>query len=81
VRAALAAKAKIAPEKVESILGSRSGKAVTALAWKAGFSMRTAVLIQRRIAGIPPDKMLNARDGIDFPLSTQELEAHFRMIA
>lgn len=81
VRAALAAKAKVAVEKVEHILGSRSGKAVTALAWKAGFSMRTAVLIQRRVAGIPPDRMLNARDGIDFPLTTQELDAHFRMIA
>lgn len=80
VRTALAAKVKIAPDKVEHILGSRRGKVMTALALKAGFSMRTAVLIQRRIAGIPPDKMLNARDGIDFPLSKQELQAHFRMI-
>jgi uncharacterized protein (DUF2336 family) len=81
VRAALAAKAKVPPVKVDTILGSRSGKAITALAWKAGFSMRTAVLVQLRVAGIAPDKVLNARDGIDFPLSVQELEAHFRLIA
>ena len=81
VRRALAAKTGLAPERVERILGSRNGKAVTALTWKAGFSMRTAVMIQVRVAGIPPDKVMNARDGIDYPLSKDDLDAHFKLIA
>ncbi len=81
VKAALAAKAGLRPERIDRIIGSRNGKAVTALAWKAGFAMRTAVMIQLRVAGIPPDKVLNARDGVDYPLSGPDLDAHFQLIA
>jgi uncharacterized protein (DUF2336 family) len=81
VKAALAARARVTPERVERILGSRSGKAVTALTWKAGFSMRTAVQLQLRLARIAPDRVLNARDGVDYPLSANELDAHFRLLA
>ncbi|MGH6718512.1 MAG: DUF2336 domain-containing protein, partial [Alphaproteobacteria bacterium] len=81
VKAALAAKAGLSPERVDRILGARNGKAVTALVWKAGLAMRTAVMVQIRIAGIPPDKVLNARDGVDYPLSAAELDTHFQLIS
>ncbi|MEX2648296.1 MAG: DUF2336 domain-containing protein [Alphaproteobacteria bacterium] len=81
VKTALAIKAKVTPERIERILGSRNGKAVTALTWKAGFSMRSAVQIQLRLARIAPDRLLNARDGVDYPIPPEELDAHFRLIA
>ena len=50
-----------------------SPKGMTALAWNAGLGMRTAVQLQLRLARVPPTKILQARNGIDFPLSEEEM--------
>lgn len=73
VRTALALRAAVAPATVDEILASRSARAVTALVWRAGLTMRAAMQIQARAADIPPRAMLNARQGTDFPLSTAEM--------
>ncbi len=73
VRAALALKAQVNISVVDSILRSGSARTVTALAWKAGLGMRTAVNLQRRAADIPPRSLLNARDGSHYPLSNDEM--------
>ena len=55
------------------LLGSGQAKAVTALVWKCGLGMRTAMQVQRTIGKIAPQNMLNARNGTDFPLSETDM--------
>ncbi|MDJ0609316.1 MAG: DUF2336 domain-containing protein [Kiloniellales bacterium] len=58
---------------VDGILRARSAKGVTALAWKAGLSMRFATQLQLQLGGIPPNELLHARGGVDFPLTPDEM--------
>ncbi len=62
---------------VEEVFKSRSPKAITAMAWKSGCSMRFSVQLQKDIARIAPDSVLYARDGLDFPLSEEEMAWQF----
>ena len=73
VNAALAVLADLPLDIVREIVASESAKAVTALAWKAGLSMRFAVELQMRHAGIQPKSLLYARDGFEFPLSEEDM--------
>jgi uncharacterized protein (DUF2336 family) len=73
VIAALALRTNLPPPLVERIVRSRSGRAVTALAWRAGFTMRTALHLQKHLAGVPSSQLVYARDGTDFPLSPAEM--------
>jgi uncharacterized protein (DUF2336 family) len=59
---------------VARIRAARSAKGITALAWKAGLPMRFAIRLQSRFAGVAPDEIINARDGIDYPLTPDEME-------
>jgi uncharacterized protein (DUF2336 family) len=73
VAAALGLLSSIPMAIVERILSSRAARPVTALVWKAGLSMRLARQVQLRLAQIPPSSALNARDGVDYPLSVEEM--------
>ncbi|MCH9019850.1 MAG: DUF2336 domain-containing protein [Proteobacteria bacterium] len=81
VASGLALKSDLAPEIVHKVIGSQNPQSVTALVWKAGFSMRTAIQIQLRLARIPPAEVLNAKDGTDYPLDAQELAWHLQLFA
>ncbi len=81
VRQGLALKAELALSVVARILDSGSGKAVTALTWRAGLSMRTAMRLQSGLARIPPREVVNARDGVDFPLTPDEMDWHLEYFA
>jgi hypothetical protein len=59
---------------VARIRAARSPKGITALAWKAGLPMRFAIRLQARFAGVAPDEIINARDGVDYPLTPDEME-------
>jgi len=59
---------------VERILEAGSAKGMTALAWKAGLSMRSAMQMQLRLCGIPPGQVLNARNGTEYPLDPDEMD-------
>lgn len=74
VRHALAAMAGVEVDYVDRVLQGHSAKGITAIAWKAGCSMRVALQLQINMGGIPPNKALNARDGSEFPLSPEEME-------
>ncbi|MBP2313406.1 DUF2336 domain-containing protein [Azospirillum soli] len=76
VRAALALRSAVRPVLVDEILASLDARAVTALVWRAGFSMRCAMQVQARAAGIPPRAMLNAREGTAFPLTPSDMARH-----
>ncbi|MFM2041972.1 MAG: hypothetical protein RLY86_548 [Pseudomonadota bacterium] len=74
VLAALGLKAAIPFATTEKIVQGQSPRAVTALCWKAGLSMRFARQIQLRLAQIPPNNVLNAKSGTDYPLTEAELK-------
>jgi len=76
VIAATALLSKIPADLVRKILNSGSPRSVTALAWKAGYSMRTAMQLQLRGARIPHTKILNAKDGQDYPISEAEMQEY-----
>ncbi len=69
----LATMADLEYSAIEVILKSNNGKAVTALAWKAGLKMRTAIIMQTRLAHVPGANVIQARDGIDYPFPVAEL--------
>ncbi len=73
VRHGLARCAEMPIAMVDHIFSAHSAKGVTALTWKAGFSMRFAVQLQLRMGGIAPNQVLNPRGGTDYPLSEDEL--------
>jgi len=70
---ALALKADVPANISKKIIESKSGKTVTALVWKAGLSMRTALEIQREIAKVAPNEIVNARDGVEYSLTEDEM--------
>lgn len=73
VRHALVLMSELPAEMVSKMLNAGSGKAVTALSWKAGLSMRTAMTLQSGIGRVQPKSMINARDGIDYPMPEEDL--------
>jgi hypothetical protein len=70
---ALSLLAELSPEVVGKAVSMGSAKGVTALAWRAGLGMRTAVQLQLRLARVPPAKVLQARGGTDYPLNEDEM--------
>ncbi len=73
VMRALSLLGDIAPEIVGKAVSMGSAKGVVALAWQAGLSMRTAVQLQLRLARLSPAKVIQARNGMDYPLSEDEM--------
>jgi hypothetical protein len=73
VTQALAQLAGIPTETADSILATRNGRAITALVWKAGLGMRVAVKLQQNLLRLPPGKVVNAREGLYFPLTRDEM--------
>lgn len=59
---------------VDKLLRARQPKPIVALAWKAGLSMRAAIRLQLRLARIPPQHALHARNGTEYPLSREEMQ-------
>jgi uncharacterized protein (DUF2336 family) len=70
---ALALKAQVPPELIDRIFMAGSAKGVVALSWRAGLSMRAAMQLQLKAAGIAPKKVINAKDGTDYPMAEDEM--------
>jgi uncharacterized protein (DUF2336 family) len=73
---ALARLAKMPVAKVKDILESRNGMVITSLCWKAGLTMRTALRLQSDFAYLKSDQIVNAKNGVDYPLNAAEMELH-----
>ena len=73
VRSALAIRSGIPTLLVEKVLNSRSGRAITALAWRAELPMRTAFLLQKEMMMIPPSQFVYPREGASYPLTVDEM--------
>lgn len=65
---------------IQKAMEVRNGRLITALVWRAKFSMRTAVMVQRDMARVPPRMMLNARNGSDYPMSEAELQDQLKIL-
>ena len=65
---------------IQKAFDVRNGRLITALVWRAKFSMRTAVMVQRDLARVPPRMMLNARNGSDYPMSEAELQDQLKIL-
>jgi hypothetical protein len=76
---ALALRSGLAAEAVRRILDSQSGRSITALCWKSGFSMRLAIEVQKTLGGIAPGELVNARYGVDYPLTPQQMTSQLAM--
>jgi uncharacterized protein (DUF2336 family) len=74
VIAALALRSRLPPSVVNKILVSHSAKGLTALSWKAGYTMRLAFQLQLKMARLPPKSRLNANRGGSYPLTPEEME-------
>lgn len=73
VKTALALKAGVKPLVIDKIFDIASAKGVVALCWKAGVSMATAVVVQKRIVRIPPREVQGSVDG-DYPFNDDEMQ-------
>lgn len=76
----LSLKSGFSTNLVDRVLTVARPETVTALAWKADFSMRTAMQLQLRIARVRPQSMLNARNGIDYPMTEAELKKELKKV-
>lgn len=73
VNEALGRLARIPAMVADKVLASAGPRAITALAWRAGLSMRTAVALQKGIGQVPPRHILNAKGGDGYPLSADSM--------
>jgi len=73
VMAGLAELAGVPLGTVDRIVTTHSPRAVTALVWRAGLTMRFARQVQLRLAQIPPKSALNAREGVLYPMTDDEM--------
>lgn len=61
-------------EIVKRVLMGDSGKGIVSLVWKAGLSMETAEMVERRVSQVPARAMVNAPADGSFPLSDDDME-------
>lgn len=66
--------AEIPPNDGSTIMRSKDGKLVSALSWKAGLSMRTAISLQRSIALINAGDIVPAKDGFEYPMEDKDMD-------
>lgn len=69
----LAAAALVPAESIETAISLRSRRGLVSLAWKAGFSMRAAVLLQTELGGFPASGVLTATSDGSCPLNRSEM--------
>ncbi|MBL4837322.1 MAG: DUF2336 domain-containing protein [Kordiimonadaceae bacterium] len=72
----LAVLADLSADIIRQVIHSKSGRAVTALAWKCGLKMRTAYELQIKFALVPTAQLLSAKGGEKYPIDDNELEWH-----
>jgi uncharacterized protein (DUF2336 family) len=59
---------------VEKVFDVKAPKAICALCWKAGLSMRFSLHVQQVLAHIPPAQLVYPRGGQDYPLSEADMQ-------
>ncbi len=70
---AIAYMAKTDIPMVEKIMGANAAKSIVALCWRAGLSMRLALLLQKDVAHVQPKELIYPKDGSAYPLTEDQL--------
>jgi len=70
--AALAVLAEMSVAIVEKIATSDNAKALVSLSWQAGLEPNSILLVQKRLGGIQPNKVLKPQEG-KYPLTDSEM--------
>lgn len=81
VTMSLACLANVPEDVVRKATSLQNAKAIVALAWKAGLSMRLATRLQMHLAGIAPSGVLRASSGDEYPMSAEEMEWQLEFVA
>ncbi len=72
----LAVMGDLTADTVRQIIHSKSGRAVTAMAWRCDLAMRTAYELQTKFALVPSAQLLVGKNGNKYPIDASELEWH-----
>lgn len=59
---------------LEKIFQTGAARPIVALCWKAGLSMRTALLLQQYLGKIQPSRLIYPKEGTDYPLTQAEID-------
>ena len=78
---ATASLAEVNEDVVRKAASLQNAKALVALAWKAGLSMRLATRLQMNLAKIPPSGVLRATASDGYPISPDEMTWQLECIA
>lgn len=73
VKAVLAVLAGASVKVIEDVISARAPSPLVALCWKAGLSMRIALLIQQELAEISPKRLIYPKAGTDYPFTEKEM--------
>ena len=74
VLAALVVRANVTANVVKKIFSGENPKGIVALTWKSKLPPNLAVLLQQRVARIPPPAVLNPKEDGAFPLTEDEMK-------
>lgn len=78
--AALAVASGVSLRTVERAVALRSAKALVSLAWRSGFSMRAATVVQAVLGQLGPASILPPGSDDAFPLSQDEMEWQIELL-
>lgn len=78
--AMLAVRAGVPMTTVEQAFLARNAQAVVALAWRAGMSMQTAVVVQAALARLPPDTIIRCGSEGGYTLPIEEMQQQLRAL-
>ena len=81
VAAALAVASGLTLAAVYRAAALRNARALIALAWQAGFSMRVAMVVQASLGRLGPTRLIPAGPGGTFPLTTDEMRLQLETLA
>ena len=80
VTLSLVALGRVPEAVIERVLKSGSAQLITSLAWHCNLGMRTAFELQKSIAKVAHSDLLPARNGVDFPLSPQQMTSQLELM-
>jgi uncharacterized protein (DUF2336 family) len=68
-------------ERVSKIFTSHNPRMITSLAWQAGLSMRDAIQLQLHVAQIHHTQALYAKNGIEYPLTPEQMQEYLQFFS
>lgn len=80
VLAALALRARTTMDDIEKVFDAKAPRAICAVTWKCGFSMRLALKLQQVFGHVRASALIYPRHGTDYPMTEDELRWQLQAI-